>query len=97
MCEPYLHAMTCNSYLIMGDYIGTTHVSHTTTLRANVWPWLAAKQKAGLLVDLLLPCYTDNIPYTIVRRFAGTKSYIDRAHGTRLYSKLVRGVVCASN
>ena len=76
--------MTRDSYLIMGDYNGTTHVSHTTALRANVWPWLAAKEKAGSLVDLLIP-HTDSTPYTGVRRFAGTKSYIGRAYGTRLY------------
>ena len=84
VCEQYLDAMTHNSYLIVADYNGTTHASHTTTVRANVWPWLAAKEKAGSLVDLLLP-HTDSIPYTRVRRFAGTKSYIDRAYGTRLY------------
>ena len=76
--------MTRDSYLIMGDYNGTTHASDTTTLSANVWPWLAAKEKAGSLVDLLIP-HTDSIPYTRVRRFAGTRSYIDRAYGTRLY------------
>ena len=84
LCKPYLDAMIRDSYLIMGDYNGTTHESHTTTLRANVLPWLAAKAKAGSLVDLLLP-HTDSIPYTRVRRFAGTKSYIDRAYGTGLY------------
>ena len=84
VCEPYLDTMIPDSYLIMGDYNGTTYASHTTTLRANVWPWLAAKEKAGSLVDLLLP-HTDTIPYTRVRRFAGTKSYIDSAYGTQPY------------
>ena len=37
--------MIRGSYLIIGDYNGSTHASHTTTLRANVWPWLAAKEK----------------------------------------------------
>ena len=74
VCEPYLDAMIRDSYLIMGDYNGTRHASNTTTLRANVWPWLAAKEKTGFLVDLLLP-HTDSIPYTRVRRFACTKRW----------------------
>ena len=84
VCEPCLDAMIRDSCLIMGDYNGTTHASNTTTLRANIWRWLAAKEKAGSLVDLLLP-HTDSSPYTRVRRFAGTKRYIDRAYGTPLY------------
>ena len=68
----------------IGDFNGTTHPTHTTTLRPNLWPWLAAKEKAGSLADVLLP-QVDGIPYTTVRRFGGTKSYIDRAYATRLY------------
>ena len=36
------------------------------------------------MVDLLLP-QVQGVPYTRVRRFGGTKSYIDRAYATRLY------------
>ena len=36
VCEPYLDTMIRDSYVIMGDYNGTTHASHTTTLRANL-------------------------------------------------------------
>ena len=84
VCEPHLDALLHNSYLIMGDFNGTTHPTHTMTLRPNLWPWLAAKEKAGSLVDVLLP-QVDGVPYTRVCRFGGTKSYIDRAYAVRLY------------
>ena len=69
---------------MLGDFNGTTHSSHATTLTTNLWPWLIAKEKSGVLTDLLLP-HTTSVPYTRVRRFAGTKSYIDRAYGSRLF------------
>ena len=86
LCEPILDRLLQDSYLVMGDFNGTTHSSHTTTPRSNLWPWLIAKEKAKSLVDLLLP-QVQGVPYTRVRRFGGTKSYIDRAYGTRLYHK----------
>ena len=43
-----------------------------------------AKKKSGTMEDLLLPHHS-GVPYTRVRRYAGTKSYIDKAHGTRLF------------
>ena len=52
VCEPHLDTLLRDSYLIMGYYNGTTHMSHTRTLRANVWPWLAAKEKKRV------PCLT---------------------------------------
>ena len=69
---------------LLGFFNGTTHSSHATTLTTNLWPWLIAKEKSGVLTDLLLP-HTASVPYTQVRRFAGTKSYIDRAYGSRLF------------
>ena len=70
--------------ILLGDFSGTTHSSHATTLTTNLWLWLIAKEKSGVLTDLLLP-HTTSLPYTQVRRFAGTKSYIDRAYGSRLF------------
>ena len=84
LCEPILERLLQDSYLVMGDFNGNTHSSHTTTLCPNLWPWLIAKDKAKSLVDLLLP-QVQGVPYTRVQRFGGTKSYIDRAYGTRLY------------
>ena len=84
LCEPILDRLLQGSYLIMGDFNGTTHSSHATTLRPNLWPWLIAKEKAKSLVNLPLP-HVQGVPFTRVRRFGGTKSYIDRAYGTRLY------------
>ena len=84
LCEPILDRLVQDSYLVMGEVHGTTHSSHTTTLRPNLWPWLIAKEKAKSLVDLLLP-QVQGVPHTRGRRFSGTKSYIDCAYGTRLY------------
>ena len=83
-CELILDRLLEHSFLVMGDFNGTTHSSHTTTLNHNLWLWLIAKEKAKSLVDLLLP-QVQGIPYTRVRRFGGTNSYVDRAYGTRLY------------
>ena len=88
-CEPVLDSLLREACIILGDYNSTTHHSHATTLTTNLWPWLIAKERSGALSDLLIP-FTTTTPYTRVRRFAGTKSYIDRAYGTRLYQASYR-------
>ena len=66
LCKRILDRLLQDSYLVIGDFNGTTHFSHTTTLRPNLWPWLIAKGKAKSLVDLLLP-QVQGVPYTRVR------------------------------
>ena len=83
-CEPIIDSLLRENIILLGDFNGTTHSSHATTLTTNLWPWLIAKEKSGVLTDLLLP-HTATVPFTRVRRFAGTKSYIDRAYGSRLF------------
>ena len=78
----------------MGDsYVTATHPAMNSVCcymagnrhaSKKKWPWLIAKERSGALSDLLIP-YTTTTPYTWVRRFAGTKSYIDQAYGTGLY------------
>ena len=70
---------------MLGDYNAVTHVSHTTALRANIWPWLVAKERSTALTDLILPHFFE-VPYTRLRRYHGTKSYIDRAYGSRSFT-----------
>ena len=82
-CEPVLDSLLREACIILGDYNSTTHHSHATTLTIILWPWLIAKERSGALTDLLIP-FSTTTPYTRVRRFAGTKSYIDRAYSTRL-------------
>ena len=82
--EPIIDSLLRENIILLGDFNGTTHSSHATTLTTNLWPWLIAKEKSGVLTDLLLPHKT-SVPYTRVRRFAGAKSYIDRAYGSRLF------------
>ena len=84
ICEPIIDSLLRENIILLGDFNGTTHSFHATTLTTNPWPWLIAKEKSGVLTDLLLP-HTTSVPYTRVRRFAGTKSYIDRAYGSRLF------------
>ena len=43
-----------------------------------------AKERSAALFDLLWP-HCDTIPFTRVRRYGGTKSYIDRAYGSCLF------------
>ena len=83
-CEPIIDSLPRDSIILLGDFNRTTHSSHATTLTTNLWPWLMAKEKSGVLTDLLVP-HTTSVPYTQVWRFAGTKSYIDRAYGSRLF------------
>ena len=88
-CEPVFDSLLREACIILGDYNSITHHSHATTLTSNLWPWLIAKERSGALSDLLI-LFTTTTPYTRVRRFAGTKSYIDRADGTRLYQASYR-------
>ena len=83
-CEAVIDTLLRESCIILGDYNSTTHASQATTLKPNLWPRLIAKEKSGAMEDLLLP-HQSGVPYTRVRRYAITKSYIDRAYGTRLF------------
>ena len=53
-----------------------------------------AKERSGALADLLTPHFQD-APYTGVRRYHGTKSYIDRAYGTRTFAALFKSTDAA--
>ena len=64
-----------------------THPSHTTALQAPMW--LVAKERAGTLVDLITS-HRHSVPYTRVRLYGGTKSFIDRAYGSRLFKALYK-------
>ena len=86
-CERHVDHLARECAIILGDYNAVTHTSHTTALRAPLWPWLIAKERAGALYDLLVPHQTST-PYTRVRRYARTRSYLDRAYGTRLFGAL---------
>ena len=86
-CEKHLDRLARECAIILGDYNAVTRTGHTTALRAPLWPWLIAKERAGSLSDLLIPHQTCT-PYTRVRRYAGTRSYLDRAYGTRLFGAL---------
>ena len=86
-CEPHLDRLLDKCAVILGDFNAVTHTTHTTAIRPNMWPWLVAKEKSGRLADLVLPHHSE-VPYTHVRRYAGTKSYLDKAYGTRLFTSM---------
>ena len=76
-CTQHLDKILKECSIILGDnYNCVTQASHTTTLRPNLWPWLVAKERSGALSNLVAP-HTPSIPFTKVRRYGGTKSYID--------------------
>ena len=54
-CEEHLDRLARECAIILGDYNAVTHASHTTALRAPLWPWLIAKERASSLSDLLVP------------------------------------------
>ena len=71
LCEKALAGLSQECAVILGDYNAVTHPSHTTALRAPMWPWLVARERAGTPVDLITP-HHDSVPYTRVRRYGGT-------------------------
>ena len=42
-CEGHLDPLLKECFIVLQDYNPVTHVSHTTALRATIWPWLVAK------------------------------------------------------
>ena len=86
-CEKVLARLSQECAIILGEYIAATHPSHTTVLRAPMWPSLVAKERTSTLVDLIAP-HHESVPYTRVRRYGGTKSYKDRAYGSQLFQAL---------
>ena len=94
LCEKHLDPLTRECVILLGDYNGLTRASHTTALRANIWPWLVAKGRSKAVADILTPHFQDT-PYTRVRRYHGTKSYIDRAYGTRTFAALFKSTDAA--
>ena len=80
-CEPVLDPLLSRIFILLGDLNAVTEASHTTALKPNIWPWLVAKERSSALSDLLLP-HSPHTPYTRVRRYGGSKSYIDRVYGS---------------
>ena len=86
-CEKVLAPLLQKCSIILGDYNGVTRSSDATTLHPNLWPWLIARERSGAMIDLVRP-HCDAQPYTRVRRYGGTKSYIDRAYGSGMFVAL---------
>ena len=86
-CEPVLDPLLSRNFILLGDLNAVTEASHTTALEPNIWPWLVAKERSSALSDLLLP-HSPHTPYTRVRRYGGSKSYIDRVYGSRQFCAL---------
>ena len=95
-CEQVLAPLLQKCSIILGDYNAVTRSSNATTLHPNLCPWLIATERSGAMIDLVRP-HCDAQPYERVRRSGGTKSYIDRAYGSRisvaLYQSEAAGVL----
>ena len=74
---------------MLGDYNAVTQVSHTTALRANIWPWLVAKERSTALTDVILHHFSE-VPYTQLKRWHGTKSYMNRAYKSRSFASFFK-------
>ena len=81
-CERHLDLLLKECSIVLGDYNAVTQVSDTTALKANIGPRLVAKERSTASTHLILPHFSE-VPYTRLRRYHGTKSYIDRAYGSR--------------
>ena len=92
--EPVLDTLLKDNCILPGDYNGVTQSGHTTALRPNLWPWLIAKERSRALSDLLAP-HCHSTTYTRVRRYGGTKCYIDRGHGTRTFCALFQSTAAS--
>ena len=86
-CEKVLAPLLQKCSIIPGDYNGVTRSSDATTLHPNLWPWLIARERSGAMIDLVRP-HCDAQPHTRVRRYGGTKSYIDKAYRSRIFVAL---------
>ena len=93
-CKRHLDPLLKECSIVLGDYNAVTHVSHTTALRANIWPWLVAKERSTALTDVILPHFCE-VPYTQLRRYHGTKSYIDRAYGSRSFASFFQSTAAS--
>ena len=93
-CERHLDPLLKECSIVLGDYNAVTHVSHTTALTANIWPWLVAKEQSTALTDLSLPQFSE-VPYTRLGRYHGTKSYIDRAYGSISFASFLQSTAAS--
>ena len=93
-CEQHLDLLLKECSIVFGDYNAVTQMSHTTALRANIWPWLVAKERSTAMIDLILPHFSE-VPYTRLRRYHGTKSYIDRAYGSTYFASFFKSTTAS--
>ena len=80
-CRPVLDPLLFRNLILLGDFNAVTEAPHRTGLKPTIWPWLVAKERFSALSDLLLP-HSPHTPYTRMRRYGGSKSYIDWVYGS---------------
>ena len=88
-CEPALDQPLRENSLIMADVDAVTLAPHTTALKPNFWPWLIARERSRAAPDMLL-AFSQSVPFTLVRIYRGTKSYIDQAYSSRVLCALFK-------
>ena len=94
LTERHLEPLTRECAAVLGDFKAVTSASHTTAIRPNTWPWLIPKERSGAPVDLMISQFTE-VPSTRVRRYHGTKSYIDGAYGSGTFASLFQSTAAA--
>ena len=93
-CERHLDPLLKECSIVLRNSNAVTHVSHTPARRANIWPWLVAEERSTALTDLILPHFSE-VPYTRLRRYHGTKSYIDWAYGSRSFASFFQSTAAS--
>ena len=70
--------------LMGGDFNGITRIEESTGIsRENlIWQWLSEKEDQGKLVDCVRLGFKAPPPFTRVRRYSATQSYLDKWHAS---------------
>ena len=85
--ERPLGGLLKDNCIILGDFNATTQDSDSTCLSSNHWPWLQSQEKCNNMIDVIRPPDSPP-PFTRVRGYHGTKSYIDRVYLSRMADTL---------
>lgn len=78
--------------LLGGDFNGITRKEETTCMSRDqlMWEWFREKEDQGKLVDCVKVGYKGPPPFTRVRGYKGTKSYLDKWYASDVMMALMQ-------
>ena len=81
-----------NPLLMVGDYNGITRLEEATGISRDnlMWGWLREKEDQVKLVDCVKVWFKGPPPFTRVRRYNATQSYLDKWYWSRILMALMQ-------